>query len=153
MFSLITQAVPVAIIISFLSLIYCIFLITQVLRHPRGDKKMNAISDAIQTGANAYMKRQYTVISIVGLIIFILLFFGLGKLTAIGFAVGAIFSAVAGITGMALAVRSNIRTAQAAKSGLAKAFNIAFAGGSVTGLMVAGLALLAIWFLLFYYFV
>ena len=74
MFSLITQAVPVAIIISFLSLIYCIFLITQVLRHPRGDKKMNAISDAIQTGANAYMKRQYTVISIVGLIIFILFF-------------------------------------------------------------------------------
>jgi len=151
MFSLITQAVPVAIIISILSLIYCIFLITQILRHPRGDKKMNEISDAIQTGANAYMKRQYTVISIVGLVIFVILFFGLGKLTAIGFAVGAIFSAIAGITGMALAVRSNIRTAQAAKSGLVKAFNIAFSGGSVTGLMVAGLALLAISG--FYYFV
>lgn len=105
---------------------------------------MNQISDAISEGANAYMKRQYTVISFIGLIIFLILFFVFGKFTAIGFAIGAVFSAIAGIIGMSIAVKSNIRTAQAAKSGLEKAFSLAFAGGSVTGFMVAGLALLAV---------
>ena len=133
-----------AIIASIFSIVYGVFLTVRILKNPRGDNKMNKISDAIAEGANAYMKRQYTVISYIGLIIFAILFFIFGKFTAIGFAIGAIFSAIAGIIGMSIAVKSNIRTAQAAKSGLEKAFSLAFAGGSVTGFMVAGLALLAI---------
>lgn len=105
---------------------------------------MNAISDAIQEGAQAYMKRQYTVIAVIGLLIFAGLYYLFGILTAAGFAIGAIFSSVAGIIGMSIAVRTNIRTAQAAKRGLAAAFSLAFNGGSITGLMVAGLALLAV---------
>ncbi len=133
-----------AIIAGIFSIIYGVFLTARILKYPKGDDKMNQISDAISEGANAYMKRQYTVISFIGLIIFVILFFVFGKFTAIGFAIGAIFSAIAGIIGMSIAVRSNIRTAQAAKSGLENAFSLAFAGGSVTGFMVAGLALLAI---------
>lgn len=133
-----------AIIAGIFSIIYGVFLTTKILKHPKGDNKMNQISDAISEGANAYMKRQYTVISFIGLIIFVILYFIFGEFTAIGFAIGAIFSAIAGIIGMLIAVKSNIRTAQAAKSGLEKAFSLAFAGGSVTGFMVAGLALLAV---------
>ncbi|MFH0979455.1 MAG: sodium-translocating pyrophosphatase [Candidatus Roizmanbacteria bacterium] len=133
-----------AIIASIFSIVYGVFLTVKILKNPKGDNKMNQISDAIAEGANAYMKRQYTVISFIGLIIFAILFFIFGKFTAIGFAIGAVFSAIAGIVGMSIAVKSNIRTAEAAKSGLEKAFSLAFAGGSVTGFMVAGLALLAV---------
>lgn len=127
-----------------ISIVYGLILISTVMLHPRGDKKMNAIADAINEGANAYMFRQYKIISIIGIIIFIILYFLFGWLTALGFAVGAIFSAIAGIVGMSVAVRSNIRTSQAAKKGLSAAFSLAFSGGSVTGFMVVGLALLAI---------
>src|ERR1700690_4207957 len=126
-----------------LSILYALFLSYRVLKNPRGDSKMNSISDAIAEGAGAYMKRQYTVVGIIGVLIFILLYFVFNPITAIGFAVGAIFSTIAGVVGMSIAVRSNIRTAQAAKKGLAAAFDLAFTGGAVTGLMVAGLALLA----------
>ncbi len=105
---------------------------------------MNAISDAIAEGAAAYMKRQYAVVSVIGLVIAVILYFAFGAITAAGFMVGAVFSAISGVVGMSIAVRSNIRTAQAAKKGLGPAFNLAFQGGAVTGLMVAGLALLAI---------
>lgn len=144
MFTNFLNSVQPAIIAGIFSLIYGGFLTAKILRQPKGDKKMNQISDAISEGANAYMKRQYTVISIIGLLILVILFFVFGKFTAIGFAIGAVFSAIAGIVGMSIAVKSNIRTAQAAKSGLEKAFSLAFAGGSVTGFMVAGLALLAV---------
>ncbi|EKD65398.1 MAG: hypothetical protein ACD_50C00098G0003 [uncultured bacterium] len=127
-----------------LSIIFSIFLTLKVLSNPRGDKKMNEIADAIQEGATAYLKRQYTVVAIIGAIIFVALLLFLGTLTAIGFAIGAIFSAVAGIIGMNVAVRSNIRTAQAAKKGLSSAFSLAFQGGAVTGLIVAGLALFSV---------
>jgi len=120
-----------------LSIFYALFLSYRVLSNPRGDKKMNDISDAIAEGAGAYMKRQYTVVAIIGLIIFVILYFALNPISAIGFGVGAIFSTIAGVFGMSIAVRSNIRTAQAAKKGLAPAFNLAFQGGAVTGLMVA----------------
>jgi K(+)-stimulated pyrophosphate-energized sodium pump len=133
-----------AIFAGLFSIAYGIFLTVKILKNPRGDDKMNQISDAIEEGANAYMKRQYTVISYIGLIVFAILFFVFGKFTAIGFTIGAVFSAIAGVVGMSIAVKSNIRTAQAAKSGLEKAFSLAFAGGSVTGFMVAGLALLAV---------
>ena len=105
---------------------------------------MNDIADAISIGATAYMKRQYMVIAVIGVIIFAVLYFVFNSLTAVGFAVGAIASSVTGIIGMSVAVRSNIRTAQAAKKGLKEAFSLAFNGGAVTGLMVAGLALLSV---------
>ena len=133
-----------------LSIIYGLYLTTRVLSHPRGTDEMNAISDAISEGAAAYMKRQYTVVSIIGVVIFAILLIAFDTLTAVGFAIGAIASAVAGVIGMSVAVRTNIRTAQAATKGLPAAFSLAFAGGSVTGLMVAGLALfsLAVFFMI-----
>jgi len=105
---------------------------------------MNEISDAIVEGASAYMKTQYTVVAIIGAVIFLILYFAFGLITALGFLVGALFSAISGIIGMSIAVRANIRTAQAAKSGLSAAFSLAFKGGAVTGLLVASLALLSI---------
>jgi K(+)-stimulated pyrophosphate-energized sodium pump len=127
-----------------LSIAYAIFLSLRVLSHERGDSKMNEISDAIEEGALAYMKRQYMVVAAIGVVIAIILYFVFGVVTAAGFILGAVFSAIAGIIGMSIAVRSNIRTAQAAKKGLAQAFGLAFQGGAVTGLMVAGLALVAV---------
>ncbi len=127
-----------------LAIVYGTFLTFRVLSAPKGDKKMNDISDAISEGAAAYMKRQYTVVAIIGVIIFAILYYFLGLNDAFGFAIGAIFSTIAGVIGMSVAVRSNIRTAQAAKTGLPSAFSMAFKGGAVTGLMVAGLALLSV---------
>jgi len=133
-----------AIFASLVSIIYGLFLISKVVSQPRGDNKMNEISDAINEGADAYMFRQYKIVGIIGLIVIVILYSIFGLLTAIGFAIGAVFSAIAGIIGMSVAVRTNIRTAQAAKKGLNSAFSLAFSGGSVTGFMVVGLALLAI---------
>ena len=127
-----------------LSILYGAFLAYQVLKQPKGDTKMNEIADAISEGASAYMKRQYSVVAVIGVVIFAILYFALGTYSALGFAAGAILSAVAGVAGMAVAERSNIRTAQAAKTGLPSAFSLAFKGGAVTGLLVAGLALLSV---------
>jgi K(+)-stimulated pyrophosphate-energized sodium pump len=141
---ILNNILPISIGAGLLSIAYGIYLSTQVLAHPKGNDKMNAIADAIAEGAGAYMKRQYTVVTIIGILIFLLLWITFDFITAAGFAVGAIFSAVAGIIGMNIAVKSNIRTAQAAKIDLASAFSLAFSGGSVTGLMVAGLSLLSV---------
>jgi K(+)-stimulated pyrophosphate-energized sodium pump len=138
------HAVRNVILVGVISLIYSIFLIFNVLSNPRGDQKMNEISDAIVEGAGAYMKTQYTVIAIIGAIIFAILYLLLGPINAVGFLIGAVFSAISGIIGMSIAVRANVRTAQAAKSGLPSAFSLAFKGGAVTGLLVASLALLSI---------
>ncbi len=145
MFQFLVQnsAIP-AVFAALLSIGYGIYLTSKVLAHPKGDDKMNAISDAISEGATAYLTRQYKVVAVIGIIVFGILYFVFGIYTALGFAVGATFSAVAGIVGMSVAVKSNIRTAQAAKKGLSQAFSLAFSGGSVTGLMVAGLALLSV---------
>ena len=134
----------VSVLAAILSILYAFFLSYRVLSNDRGDKKMNDISDAIEEGAVAYMKRQYTVVAGIGVVIAAILYFAFNPITAAGFAVGAVFSTIAGVIGMSIAVRSNIRTAEAAKKGLAAAFNLAFQGGAVTGLMVAGLALLAV---------
>jgi K(+)-stimulated pyrophosphate-energized sodium pump len=142
--TLFSNPILTAIFASLLSIAYGIFLTTRVLKEPKGDKKMNEISDAITEGATAYMKKQYNVIAVIGFLIFAILFYFYGWVTAAGFAVGAILSSIAGIVGMSVAVSSNIRTAQAAKKGLSEAFSLAFSGGAVTGLMVAGLALLAV---------
>jgi K(+)-stimulated pyrophosphate-energized sodium pump len=144
LFFFLDHAIRNVIIVGLISLIYSAFLIFNVLSKPRGDKKMNEISDAIVEGATAYMKRQYTVVTIIGVVVFFILYFAFNFITALGFLIGALFSAISGVIGMSIAVRANIRTAQAAKTGLAAAFALAFKGGAVTGLLVASLALLSI---------
>ncbi|MBI3577262.1 sodium-translocating pyrophosphatase [Candidatus Gottesmanbacteria bacterium] len=126
------------------AVIYGLFLAYKIVQLPRGTEDMNKISDAIAVGAQAFLKRQYMTIGVLAVLIAAGLYFGLGQMSAIGFLFGAVCSAVVGFIGMNVAVRANIRTAQAAKSGLKEALSTAFSGGAVTGLMVAGLALLAV---------
>src|SRR3990167_8638290 len=127
-----------------LSVLYGLFLIGWITRQPTGSGKMVEIADAIAQGARAYLSRQYRTIAVVAVLMFILLGLGFGWVTAIGFLVGALFSGVAGFVGMTVATKANVRVAEAAKTGMRPALAIAFQGGSVTGLLVAGLGLLAV---------
>ncbi len=131
-----------ALISSVIALAYGAFLIMSIMKKPTGNDRMKEIATAIQAGATAYLNRQYRTIGIIAIVLFVVLWIALGIKIAIGFIVGAILSAVAGFIGMNVSVRSNIRTTEAARSGLAKALSLAFNGGAVTGLMVVGLALL-----------
>lgn len=129
-----------------ITILYGIYLIRWVLLQPVGNKKMQDIAKAIQEGASAYLNRQYRVVAIIAIVLFFVLGFikDLGWTTAWGFAVGAILSAAAGYIGMNIAVRANVRTAEKAKDGLNSALTLAFRGGAVTGLLVAGLALIGV---------
>ncbi len=126
------------------AVVYGILTAMQVLRAPAGNERMQQIAAAIQEGAGAYLTKQYTTIGIVGIVMVVLVGVLLGVVPAIGFAIGAILSGATGFIGMNISVRANVRTAEAARSSLQGGLTMAFRSGAVTGMLVAGLALLAI---------
>ncbi len=126
------------------SLLYGVFAGRSIMAAPQGSERMINIAAAIQEGARAYLNRQYRTIGLVGVVIGLFISFKLGWYVGVGFAIGAICSAVAGYIGMNISVRANVRTAEAAKSGLQPALTIAFKSGAVTGMLVVGLGLLGI---------
>ncbi|WP_114520417.1 sodium-translocating pyrophosphatase [Altererythrobacter sp. ZODW24] len=136
--------VIIAIVLGLVAVLYGIVTSRQVLGASAGNEKMQSIAGAIQEGAQAYLKRQYTAIAIVGVAVAVILAIFLGPVLVAGFVVGAILSGIAGFIGMNISVRSNVRTAAAAQTGLQEGLTVAFRAGAVTGMLVAGLALLAI---------
>ncbi len=134
----------IAILCGLVAVLYGFITSRQVLAYSAGNEKMQEIASAIQTGAKAYLGRQYRTIAIVGVVVAIIVTVALGVTSGVGFVIGAVLSGVAGYIGMNISVRANVRTAEAAKTSLQSGLTVAFRAGAITGMLVAGLALLAI---------
>ena len=125
----------------FLSIVYGFFTGKNILNQSAGNAKMQDIASAIQIGAKAYLARQYKTIAIVGVVVLVIVSIAFSPLVGLGYLIGATLSGIAGYVGMLVSVEANVRTAEASRKGLAQGLSVAFKSGAVTGMLVAGLAL------------